>query len=572
MGIKILPTEIATRIAAGEVIERPSSVVKELVENSIDAGATQISIQVEHGGLSSIRVTDDGEGILPEELNLAFHRHATSKISGFDDLSAIHTFGFRGEALASIAAVSDVTLTSRTGFSDSAFTVNVNNGYVSDPIETGASQGTTIFVSTLFSSVPARLKFMKSYQAEASRILSTVEHLSMANPHIKFSYDVDGKRKMTTPGNTNLRETFSALKGVNLANSMIEINFDSDRYRVIGLTSPPDKYKGNRTGISIFINGRWVTNRSITAAIEEGYRGLLMQGNYPVTVIFLEVPPDEIDVNVHPNKKEIRLVYENDGFSSVHRAIRESIFQQFPIFETPFLVHTPTMPLEAELSKQLELYEETQSSLNDGSLVYTDILTSSNDITQQYPRFEMIGQIANTYLVADGGDSMYLIDQHSAHESLLFYELMTHWEKNAPNVQPMLQPLLIEMTPEQMEAIASHTPSFERYGLSIEVFDSQSLLVTSVPLMGRHIDIKKFIDESIQSLLRKTDTTDTHVKIAASIACHSAIRGGQRLSMNEIRGLGDALISNGNPNHCPHGRPTLLRVPLQLFERQFGRI
>ena len=574
MSIKILPVEIAARIAAGEVIERPASVIKELVENSIDAGSTEISIQVELGGLSWIRVTDNGCGISPDEIDLAFHRHATSKLATLEDLSSISTFGFRGEALASIAAASKVTLITRPTGSDTAFMAKIESGQISPPQQVGASLGTSILVESLFSTIPARLKFIKSYQAEGSRILNTVEHLALANSHVKFTYTADNKNKLVTSGNGQLRDVISALRGVNQANTMIEVNSHAGRYRVMGLTSAPEHYKGNRTGISIFINGRWITNRSISAAIEEAYRGLLMQGNYPISVIFLEIPSTEVDVNVHPNKREVRLVNENDGFSSVHRAIREAMLKQNPVIEAhgiainsytavPEASNQPGFGFPANLDRTYaSRFPERVEQIPD-----TIVGSSTN-----FPHLEMVGQIANMFLVADGGDGMYLIDQHSAHESLLYYRLLNQWELKASEIQPMLQPIVVDLTPEQMDVISSYSNSFERYGLNFEAFGNDSLLVRSIPLVGRSMDIEKFINETLQSLARNTDLTDTHANIAASLACHSAIRAGQKLNISEIRALGDALVREGNPNHCPHGRPTLLRISLQSLEKEFGRI
>ncbi len=575
MAIRVLPAGVAARIAAGEVIERPASVVKELVENSLDAGARVIGVEIRHGGLASIRVTDDGCGIPADEVALAFERHATSKLASVEDLGDIGTLGFRGEALASIAAAASVHMTTRTRDAESATTVELENGAIVRQSAAGAGLGTTIEVEALFSTIPARLKFIRSAAAETARVRQTMDHLAMAHPHVQFSLKTDGRLQLSTSGNGSLRDAVAAVHGAELAQAMIEVGSWTGAYPVWGLVGTPEQSRANRTGVSLFVNNRWVQHRAVGVAIEEAYRGLLMEGRFPIAVVFLDVPPGEVDVNVHPNKREVRLSHEGDAFSSVQHAVRDALLAASPIAEgegllsyavpappslQPELTFTTQEREQAPLPEPAPVAEETHAPL---------VLPFG---ASPLSRLHVLGQIANTYIVADGPDGMYLIDQHAAHESVLYYRLLRQWANSTPEVQPMLEPLPMSLTPQQMDALGEGRAVLERYGLLVEPFGDGTLLVRAVPVMARRVDAVKLVAEALDRFSSRANGTDTHLSAAASIACHSAVRAGQTLDHQEMLALGEALASELNPQHCPHGRPTVIRVSTDVLGRQFGRL
>ena len=575
MPIRVLPAGVAARIAAGEVIERPASVVKELVENSLDAGGRVIGVEIRHGGLASIRVTDDGCGIPADEVALAFERHATSKLASVEDLTDIGTLGFRGEALASIAAAASVRMTTRTADAESATTVEIEGGAIVRQAAAGAGAGTTIEVEALFSAIPARLKFIRSAAAETARVRQTVDHLAMAHPHVQFLLKTDGRLQLSTSGNGSLRDAVAAVHGAELAQAMIEVGSWTGPYPVWGLVGTPEQNRANRTGISLFVNNRWVQHRAVGVAIEEAYRGLLMEGRFPIAVVFLDVPPGEVDVNVHPNKREVRLSHEGDAFSSVQHAVREALLAALPIAEGEGLL---SQAVAAPPSLQPELtfttQEREQSPLPEPVPVAEEahaplVLPPG---ASPLSRLRVLGQVANTYIVADGPDGMYLIDQHAAHESVLYYRLLRQWANSAPEVQPMLEPLAMGLTPQQMDALGEGRAVLERYGLLVEPFGDDTLLVRAVPVMARRVDAAKLVAEALDGFSTRANGTDTHLSAASSIACHSAVRAGQTLDHQEMTALGEALASEMNPQHCPHGRPTVIRVSTDVLGRQFGRV
>ena len=576
MPIRVLPPDVAARIAAGEVIERPASVVKELVENSLDAGASAIEIEVRHGGLASIRVTDDGCGIPPDETALAFERHATSKLRSVDDLASIGTLGFRGEALASIAAAASVRLVTRTQDSDAATEVEVESGHVARQRPASAAPGTSIEVDALFSTIPARLKFIKSAAAETARVRQTVDHLAMANPGIRFTLKTDGKAQLSTSGNGSLRDVAAAVHGGELSEAMIEVASSVGSYPVRGLTSAPEHSRANRTGLSVFVNNRWVQNRTIGVAIEESYRGLLMEGRFPIAIVFVDIPSAEVDVNVHPNKREVRLVRDGDAFSSAHRAVREALLGAFPVAEAQGLIAeaapVPALPASPGFFLTLPAEQEARAPLPEPGPTASDE-TPAQPALRPSPLsgLRMLGQISNTYIVAEGSDGMYLIDQHAAHESVLYYRLLRQWEGNDPDVQPMLEPLPVDLTPEQLEAVSGARGVLERYGLVLEPFGDGAWLVRAIPAMARRVNVAKLLSEALDGFRTGSEGTDTHLAVAASIACHSAVRAGQTLDPQEMNALGDALASESNPQYCPHGRPVIVRVSTGSLEKQFGR-
>ena len=608
MPIRVLPPAVAAGIAAGEVVERPASVVKELIENALDAGARTVSVEVVQGGLSSIRVTDDGSGIPSDEVVLAFERHATSKLESLDGLSRIATFGFRGEALASIAAAAHVRLVTRTSDSDTASVVEIEGSEVLHRGKEATAPGTSVAVEALFSTIPARLKFIRSAAAESARIRQVVDHLAMGHPHVRFNLVSERRTVVQTTGNGSLRDVAAVVHGNELASSMLDVKPSMRAaHPVHGLVSLPEHNRPNRTGISLYVNGRWIVSPSLSAAVQEAYRGLLMEGRYPLAVLFIEVPAAEVDVNVHPNKREVRFVRDGDAFSSIERSVREALLEANPVFEAqglfggaqaqpertvdprafPFTL-APGTGAWAPLPEPFDAptpsghaadsaFGNAQSELGGLEEVEGSPLGSGGT----HSALRMLGQIANAYIVAEGPDGMYLIDQHAAHESVLYYRLLRQWEERSPEVQPMLEPLPIELTPEQMEVVNDARETLERYGVVLEPFGETTWLLRAVPAMARRVNGAKLVAEVLSTRANQRTggpsgvgdavETDTHLTVAASIACHSAVRAGQALDPQEMEALGHALAAEANPQHCPHGRPTTIRVTVGMLEREFGR-
>ncbi|MCI0778828.1 MAG: DNA mismatch repair endonuclease MutL [Chloroflexi bacterium] len=569
MVIRVLPPAVAAGIAAGEVIERPASVVKELVENALDAGASAVDVEVRQGGLASIRVSDDGCGIAADELGLAFERHATSKLRSLDDLAAVTSLGFRGEALASIAAAAHVRLLTRVAGAESAAFVELEGGVVLTQGTEAGAPGTSVTVEALFSTIPARLKFIRSASAETARIRSVLDHMAMAYPHVRFGLRSETRTLLQTSGNGVLRDVMAAVYGTEVAGSLIEVTGSARGvYPVHGMVGPAERSRPNRTGMSLFVNGRWVSNRTLSVAVEQAYTGLLMEGRYPIAAVLVDIPPAEVDANVHPNKREVRLVRDGDAFTSVQRAVREALLADSPVAEARGLLAPPPAIAAPIASASFALPAAVESAPLPEPAAATAVAQAP--LQGSGGPLRILGQISNTYVVAEGADGMYLIDQHAAHEAVLYYRLLRQWEEGQPEVQPMLEPLPVELTPEQVEALPGAQPTLERYGVTLEPFGDATWLVRSVPLMARSISAAKLVAEVLDAH-RGGDGAETHLAVAASIACHSAVRAGQPLGAQEMEALSSALLAEDIPQHCPHGRPTMLRVTTSALEREFGR-
>jgi DNA mismatch repair protein MutL len=551
------------------------------------ADARVIEVEIRQGGLQSIRVTDDGAGIPADEVALAFDRYATSKLDSLDQLSRIETLGFRGEALASIAAAANVRMVTRIASSEAASAIEIEGTEVLRRGKEAGAKGTTLTVEALFSTIPARLKFIRSASAETARIRQVVDHLAMASPHVRFSLRADSRVLVQTSGNGVLRDVVADVHGSEIAAGMLDATPSARAvHPVHGLVSLPEHTRANRTGISLFVNGRWIASASLSAAIQEAYRGMLMEGRYPFAVLFLDVPPGEVDVNVHPNKREVRFVRDGDAFSSVERSVREALLAANPIVEATGLLGTGVgfgggRQLFIERSAGPQAFDFTMAPASGAwaplpepdplpvADANVDLAPLSN---ASRPELRILGQVANTYIVAEGPDGLYLIDQHAAHESVLYYRLLKQWEAREPEVQPMLEPLPIELTPEQMDAVAGAADALARYGIVLEPFGDTTWLLRAVPAMARKVSGARLVAEVLAAEGHGySDGTEVHLAIAASIACHSAIRAGQGLGQEEMEALGHALATETNPQHCPHGRPTTIRVTTGMLEREFER-
>jgi len=556
MTIKLLATEVVSKIAAGEVVERPASVVKELIENSLDAGATQIAVEVRGGGVELIKESDNGDGILASELELAFHRYATSKIGDLADLEKISSLGFRGEALPSIAAVAEVELLSQTSSEPIGGYISLRKGEVVRKESQARPQGTTVTVRRLFRYFPARLKFLKSTNTENSHIAHLVSQYALAFPEVKFNLALDKRSSLHTTGNGDLREVIIEVYGSELAQRMLKMEQKDDLARISGLISPPSLTRSNRNYLSFFVNRRWVRSPLLTRATEEAYHGLLMNNQHPIAVINISLPAQELDVNIHPAKAQIKFHHEHAVFSSVQKAIEEA------------LSRTPIASLKAVPFSLSPEQWQSPRLITDNEPVF--MVTQLP--TMELPLLRVLGQLANTYIIAEGPDGLYLIDQHAAHERILYDRILTQWSQKEVEIQGLLQPATIELSPREEETLRASKEFLAEFGFAIEPFGNRSYVIRAIPALMARVNIIEIISVLLDSLASKESPNPWEEKIAQSLACHGAIRAGQQLSNEEIRELIKQLEQTKQPRACPHGRPTMIHLSSHQLEREFGRI
>ena len=592
MPIRLLSPEVASQIAAGEVIERPASVVKELLENSLDAGARSIAITIEEAGKKLIEVVDDGSGIPSTELELAVSRHATSKLARADQLFSISTLGFRGEAMASIASVSRMTVTSRVQSEQEGARLRVEGGIAGGSTKVGTTMGTTVRVEDLFYNVPARLKFLKSDTTERRATDVLVTRYALAYPGKRFKLS-DGKNVvLQTSGDGDRRAILAALYGVDVAKQMLEVMSEEEGLRLTGFISPTSLTRSNRREITFFINGRWVHDVSLSTALLQAYHTLLMVGRYPLTALFLEIPPDEVDVNVHPAKAEVRFRNQDKVFSFVQRSVRKALLAYSPVPNVaPSLWGTTrTLPseqphhtgLDWKIGHDEELFAGTSvppSNVNqefstpDPRLPIPSSPFPASGSQPSIPLLRLVGQIGATYLVAEGPDGLYLVDQHAAHERVLFEKLMAqHAMKNIPS-QALLTPVAVTLPPPSANLLITQLPILQRFGFDVEEFGPNTFQVRAMPALFMGSDPAAALRALVEDFEEDESPLQNEIeaKLAARVCKRMAVKGGQALSSEEQRALLIDLEACDSPRTCPHGRPTMIHLSVDMLERQFGR-
>jgi DNA mismatch repair protein MutL len=576
MPIRVLPDEVASQIAAGEVVERPASVVKELIENSLDAGTDHITITVEEAGKRLIEVADNGSGIPAEELSMALKRHATSKLFSANDLFCIETLGFRGEALASIGSVSRLTLTSRPKQAEMGMRLQVEAGQMGAAQPVGAPGGTVVRVEDLFFNVPARKKFLKTDRTERRQIDTLVTQYALAYPQVRFHLRQENRQSLQTSGNGDHREVLADLHGVDVARQMIEVLSEDENLRVTGFISPTTLTRSNRREINFFVNGRPIQDAALTTAVIQAYHTLLMVGRYPLAVLFLELPPQMVDVNVHPAKAEVRFRDRNQVFRGVGRATRRAL-----------LAHTP-VPSMDQLDSQLRWSPSWggQSSRTDhgwemarapggqpGDRVQGSLPTGQVDMPEvSVPLLRLVGQVATAYIVAEGPDGLYLIDQHAAHERVLFEQIMAQ-KTHAVASQTLLEPVNVELPPGSSRLVEEQIPIIQQFGFQVEPFGPGSFMVRAIPVLLAGLDPAAALRVLVEDF--EEDETplakEIEARIIARVCKRAAVKAGQVLSSEEQAALLRDLEGCQSPRTCPHGRPTMIHLSVDLLERQFGR-
>jgi DNA mismatch repair protein MutL len=564
MPIRVLDPKVVSRIAAGEVVERPASVVKELVENSLDASSSQISIEARGGGVSLIRVTDNGIGIPSTEVELAFDRYATSKIGSLDDLESIPSLGFRGEALPSIAAVAEVDIVTCAVDESVGTYISLKDGVIADRGSQGRSQGTTITVRNLLRKVPARLKFLKSTATENGHIANVVTQYALAFPEVKFTLLIDGRETLRTSGNGQLVDSVIEVYGIDVVKNMLEIKDKGWESGVVspqvtGVISSPAVSRSGRDYLSFFVNRRWINSRLLAWAVEEAYRGLLMSGRHPIAIINISLPAKEVDINIHPTKTEVKFSNERTIFSTVQKAVRRALIELMPVpkIEEVATTYVPPSPPRQSLWTSTEVSAASPSVSSETPAVALLIL-------------RVMGQLSNSYIIAEGPDGLYLIDQHAAHERILFEKIRYQSSQHQIEVQGLLEPATFEVNPKEEEALKLHYEDLAEFGFSIEPFGDRTYLVRAVPALLQNKDWAGTVRELLASLLGG-DKSDWWETIAISIACHSAVRAGQALTDDEMRELIRQLEQTSIPNTCPHGRPTIIHISTGQLRKEFGR-
>ena len=585
MAIRLLPVDVSSKIAAGEVIERPASMVKELLENSLDAGATEIGIEIRAGGAEFVRVTDNGTGIAADDVELALQRFATSKIADVGDLEVISTLGFRGEALPSIAAVSSLSLETRTGAEQVGTRIDVVEGSIVRKEQTGTPPGTSVTVRDLFKSFPARRKFLRSTATESSRIQTLVTRYALAYPEIRFRLEGERSSTFTSAGSGDLREAISSVYGPEVARGMLEISQEAvegagQHPSIWGMIGPPTLHRASRSHVSLFVNRRWVQNRSMAYAIEQSYHGFLMERRYPLAVVNITLANEDVDVNVHPAKTEVRFRHERQVFGALQQAVRQTLMAHSPV---PEIMHArPTSPPPTRRPAGATLWPigpfDTHATASAGRpqppstpaaplSPYPDPLTPKKAL----PALRVLGQVQSAYVAAEGPDGMYLIDQHAAHERVVFERVRADFRSRTPHVQSLLEPVTVELNPGQRELLESQRELIAALGFHIESFGPDTYLLRGVPSLLIDGDLAEAFQEVLETMAEGGGFDSWEERAAYSIACHGAIRAGKTLSQQEMSELARQLEECQQPNTCPHGRPTMIHLSSSHLEREFGR-
>lgn len=650
MSIQVLDQKTINKIAAGEVIERPSSVVKELVENAIDAGATAVTIEIKDGGISFIRITDNGSGISKDDIPMAFLRHSTSKIKSIEDLMNVSSLGFRGEALSSIAAVSQVELITKTAddFTGSRYVIEGGNEISLE--EVGAPDGTTFIVRNLFYNTPVRRKFLKTAATEAGYVNALIEHLSLSHPDISFRFINNNQNKLHTSGNMNLKDIIYGVYGRDITSNLMEISGKTQDVEITGFIGKPVICRGNRGYENYYINGRYIKSSIITKAIEEAYKGYIMPHNYPFTAIHFKINPSIMDVNVHPTKMELR--FSKNEF--VYRFVLETVKECLANRELAARVKLPDPVKQQQFTKSPENIKQTEKSYvqeNTDSKPYqaprieppresfynstessvkqktvnenqtTGFIKNITDYTKMPPTrlpepfeikrsdemikedkkiyeaekkqeaeqlsifdtplmsekakadYRIIGQLFETYWLIEYEDKFYMMDQHAAHEKILYERFMNHLKVKDMDTQMIMPPVIIELNMQQEDAYKRNKQAFSRLGFEIEEFGGNAYKVNGLPAGLPNINLKQMLIDMIDGL---TDDNSTDLDIiterVATMSCKAAVKGNNKLSFEEAKELIEELMQAENPYNCPHGRPTLIVMSKYEVERKFKRI
>lgn len=614
--IAILNQETIDKIAAGEVVERPCSVVKELVENAIDAGSTAITVEIKDGGISFIRITDNGCGIERDQVAVAFYRHSTSKIRSAEDLLTVKSLGFRGEALSSISAVARVELITKTYDELTGTRYVIEGSKELSNEEIGAPDGTTFIVKDLFYNVPARRKFLKTAQTEGSYISDMVEKLALSHPDISFKFINNNQTKLHTSGNGNRKDIIYHIFGREISSSLLEVKHECEYFKVEGFIGKPVITRGNRNYENYFINGRYVKSNILSRAIEEAYKSFLMQHQYPFTVLYFTFF-SELDVNVHPTKMELRFDNNNEIYVELCDTIyailsHKEMIPEVPVDSTPApkkIVHEYKEPIPEPFEKRrinevraaesrsvygqsvtstVKNYSATEPAAKapETSTAYepAHVVTGTQQTLGDYDKvfltesakkqFSIIGQLFKTYWLIEFEDKLYIIDQHAAHEKVLYEKTMARLANKDFTSQRISPPIVMTLDARESEMLEKYRPQIEQFGYEVEHFGGKEYMISAIPDNLFNIDMKDLFIEMLDDFSNSTgrQTPDIITEKVASMSCKAAVKGNDKLTLPEINKLIDELLSLDNPYNCPHGRPTIISMSKYEIEKKFKRI
>ncbi len=579
--IKLLSDEVINQIAAGEVIARPASCVKEMLENAIDAGATSITVKIEKAGKALIEVKDNGSGMSGEDAKNAFLRHATSKIKSAEDLNGISTLGFRGEALASIASISKIEILTKTDGDEAGTYLYMEGGKVKKEEKKTSNTGTIIKVRDIFYNTPARLKFLKSDYTEEIHIVDTVVSQGLAKENVSFNLTVDDRELVFFPQKSFLKDRIRIIYGKEIYDALIPLAYYSDSIKVEGFITKPEVSKASRNFQFLFVNGRNISNRSIMFALSEGYGTFLMRGKYPVAFLFLEVNPAAVDVNVHPTKAEVKFREDRLVFNAVKKAVEEAL-QKAEL--TPYIgvenvpPENRANPFSPEGVKNAltDYFASEQAQLFDGKKAYVQPDTSAFEVkSQKRPSMWMraLGQLHKTYIIGEDEGNIIIIDQHAAHEKVLYERVSEEIENGKLKIQEMLIHEIVHLTPQEKLLVDKNIIVFEKAGFTFEPFGENDYKVSAQPVMIKHKAAEPFIREIIESIKEKNkaDIKEILRDIAARVACRAAVKAGDELGKEEIEALLEEYFESEAPYSCPHGRPAMIKIPFDEVEKMFKR-
>lgn len=633
--IMLLNQETIDKIAAGEVVERPYSVVKELVENAIDAKATAVTVEIKEGGISFIRITDNGCGIEKKQVPIAFLRHSTSKIRSVEDLLSIHSLGFRGEALSSIAAVSQVELITKTYDELTGTRYVIEGSKEVENEEIGAPEGTTFIVRNLFYNVPARRKFLKTAQTEAGYISDLMERMALSHPDVSFKFINNGQTKLHTSGNGNEKDLIYHIYGRDITSAVLKVEHETELFKLRGFIGKPIISRGNRNYENYFINGRYIKSALIAKSIEEAYKGFMMQHQYPFCVLYFEMNSDLLDVNVHPTKMELRFSQNEEIYRSLFEIIRNTISHRDFIPEVPVQEekketipsvpkHTPepfeikrrnqeaffekmkqmnASPLtvqeenlfakpvtesdtekvtdnltESDMGIVLDTKEVSHTKSSDAAIVYEqqnlEQLDSHFLTKDARKKHKIIGQLFDTYWLIEYEDKLFIIDQHAAHEKVLYERTMKKISDKNFSSQTISPPIILTLSNDEVQALETYAEQLSTFGYEIEPFGGKEYAITAIPADFTDIDMKTMFIEMLDDFanISGKDAPNLIMEKAASMSCKAAVKGNNHLSRPEIEALIDELLELDNPYNCPHGRPTIISMTKYEIEKKFRRI
>ena len=648
--IAVLDQNTIDKIAAGEVVERPSSVVKELVENAIDAGATAVTVEITDGGKKMIRITDNGAGIEAGQIPLAFLRHATSKIEKVEDLEQIASLGFRGEALSSIAAVSQVELITKTPSAVSGSRYIIEGGVEHSLEELGAPEGTTFLVRNLFYNTPARSKFLKSDTTEANYIHTLMEQLALSHPEISFKYIQNRQVKLHSSGNYNVKDVIYSVYGRDITKALLEADFENDFMKITGFVGKPEIARGNRSFENYYINGRYVKNNIITKAIENAYKGFLMQHKFPFVSLQIEMEGNDLDVNVHPAKREVRFAREQEVYEAVYDTVRRALTareiipkvtiekpqpekKEAPVksvaIPEPFekkrreQVYESTVkesPASYEIHREKQIFSSSEENLFEGTLRQKQLEPQEPVLKKEEPkkeepltekpqteeakkersksyikkqeeqqlelfeekllapesreRIRLIGQVFDTYWLAQFGDAFYIIDQHAAHEKVYYERFIKKFREDTVDAQYLTPPMIVTLNLQEESLLKANEDYFRKFGFEIEHFGGKEYCISAVPSNLYGLSEEELFLEMLDHLAAEgdKDALDIFASRLATMACKAAVKGNHAMSPAEAEKLLDELLTLDNPYHCPHGRPTVISMTKTELEKKFKRI